>query len=85
MHCVTWPDQISGLENGSCVTIGNFDGVHIGHQRLIARVRDLAAGFGLPSVVITFEPHPLRFSRARRPRLSLPSMNNAPNSSVPWA
>jgi riboflavin kinase / FMN adenylyltransferase len=66
MHCVTWPDQISGLENGSCVTIGNFDGVHIGHQRLIARVRDLAAGFGLPSVVITFEPHPLRFFTGKK-------------------
>ncbi|UTF49809.1 bifunctional riboflavin kinase/FAD synthetase [Desulfomicrobium sp. ZS1] len=66
MHCVTWPDQISGLEKGSCVTIGNFDGVHIGHQRLIARVRDLAAGFGLPSVVITFEPHPLRFFTGKK-------------------
>jgi len=66
MHCVTWPDQISGLENGSCVTIGNFDGVHIGHQRLIARVRDLAAGLGLPSVVITFEPHPLRFFTGKK-------------------
>lgn len=66
MHCVTWPDQIGGLEKGSCVTIGNFDGVHIGHQRLIARVRDLAAGFGLPSVVITFEPHPLRFFTGKK-------------------
>ena len=66
MHCVTWPDQIDGLENGSCVTIGNFDGVHIGHQRLIARVRDLAAGHGLPSVVITFEPHPLRFFTGKK-------------------
>jgi riboflavin kinase/FMN adenylyltransferase len=66
MHCVTWPDQIDGLEKGSCVTIGNFDGVHIGHQRLIARVRDLAAGHGLPSVVITFEPHPLRFFTGKR-------------------
>jgi len=66
MHCVTWPDQISGLENGSCVTIGNFDGVHIGHQRLIARVRDRAAGLGLPSVVITFEPHPLRFFTGKK-------------------
>jgi riboflavin kinase/FMN adenylyltransferase len=66
MHCVTWPDQIEGLENGSCVTIGNFDGVHIGHQRLIARVRDRAAGLGLPSVVITFEPHPLRFFTGKK-------------------
>lgn len=66
MHCVSWPDQIRGLEKGSCVTIGNFDGVHIGHQRLIARVRDRAASLGLPSVVITFDPHPLRFFTGRK-------------------
>lgn len=66
MHSVTWPDQIAGLEQGSCVTIGNFDGVHIGHQRLIARVRDRAASLGVPSVVITFEPHPLRFFTGRK-------------------
>jgi riboflavin kinase/FMN adenylyltransferase len=66
MHCVTWPDQIGGLEKGSCVTIGNFDGVHIGHQRLIARVRDLAAGLGVPSGGSTFEPHPLRFFTGKK-------------------
>ncbi len=75
MHCVSLPEQIGGLENGSCVTIGNFDGVHIGHQRLLARVRDRAAQRGLPSVVITFEPHPLRFFTGRKtpPFITLPA------------
>jgi riboflavin kinase/FMN adenylyltransferase len=66
MLCVTCPKDVSGLEHGACVTIGNFDGVHIGHQRLIARVRDRGASLGLPSVVITFEPHPLRFFTGRK-------------------
>jgi riboflavin kinase / FMN adenylyltransferase len=44
----------------SCVTIGNFDGVHMGHQKLLCRTRQKAALLGLTSVVVTFEPHPLR-------------------------
>ncbi|PPK67441.1 riboflavin kinase/FMN adenylyltransferase [Actinokineospora auranticolor] len=39
-------------------TIGVFDGVHRGHQELIARAVDLAADRSLPSVVVTFDPHP---------------------------
>lgn len=44
----------------SCVTIGNFDGVHMGHQKLLCRTRQKAALLGLSSVVVTFDPHPLR-------------------------
>jgi riboflavin kinase/FMN adenylyltransferase len=45
------------------VTIGVFDGVHQGHQRIIARTADIAAGLGLPLVVITFDPHPAEVIR----------------------
>jgi riboflavin kinase/FMN adenylyltransferase len=45
------------------VTIGVFDGVHRGHQRIIARTADIAAGLGLPLVVITFDPHPAEVIR----------------------
>lgn len=46
----------------SCVlTIGNFDGVHLGHQALLGRLRDQARGCGLPAVVLTFEPHPREY------------------------
>ena len=42
----------------SVVTIGEFDGVHLGHQRIIARAVEVARERGLPVVVITFDPHP---------------------------
>jgi len=52
--------ELTGALTASCVTIGNFDGVHKGHQELIARVVQHAVKRGLLSVVVTFEPHPLR-------------------------
>ena len=42
----------------SVVTIGVFDGVHLGHQRIVARAAEIGARSGLPVVVITFDPHP---------------------------
>jgi riboflavin kinase / FMN adenylyltransferase len=47
----------------SVVTIGVFDGVHRGHQRIIGRAVDVARGLGLPMVVITFDPHPAHVIR----------------------
>ena len=47
----------------SVVTIGVFDGVHRGHQRIIARAAEVAAGLGLPMVVISFDPHPAEVIR----------------------
>ena len=44
---------------GPCVvTIGVFDGVHLGHQRIVGRATEAAAERGLPVVVVTFDPHP---------------------------
>jgi riboflavin kinase/FMN adenylyltransferase len=43
---------------GSVVTIGTFDGVHIGHQRLLRRVQSAAAREGRTAVAVTFDPHP---------------------------
>jgi len=42
----------------SVVTIGVFDGVHRGHQRIVARAADMSAELELPLVVVTFDPHP---------------------------
>jgi riboflavin kinase/FMN adenylyltransferase len=55
-----------GLPNAAArapcaLTIGNFDGVHRGHQALLARVRAAADRLGLESAVMTFEPHPREF------------------------
>ena len=45
------------------VTIGVFDGVHRGHQRIVAQVVAGAAALGLPAVAVTFDPHPLEVVR----------------------
>lgn len=47
------------MSKGSCVTIGNFDGVHKGHQKLIQTVTHKARQSGMHSVVVSFCPHPL--------------------------
>jgi len=49
------PEQPIG---NAVVTIGSFDGVHLGHQHLLNRVKELAAERGARSAVVTFEPHP---------------------------
>ena len=43
------------------LTIGNFDGVHLGHEAMVARLREAARARALPSAVMTFEPHPREF------------------------
>lgn len=60
-------DALDALPAGSVAVIGNFDGVHVGHQKLLRLARDSAAGRSL--VVVSFEPHPLT---VLRPELSPP-------------
>jgi riboflavin kinase/FMN adenylyltransferase len=50
------------LQNGA-VAIGNFDGVHLGHRRLVERLIEHARNVGGPAVVFTFDPHPARLLR----------------------
>ena len=52
---------------GCVVAIGNFDGVHRGHQALLARTKEIAQRLGKPWGVVTFEPHPRSFFRAAQP------------------
>jgi len=47
--------------SATVLTIGNFDGVHLGHRALLARLTATAAAEGLPPTVLTFEPHPREF------------------------
>ncbi|GAC1479425.1 MAG: bifunctional riboflavin kinase/FAD synthetase [Gemmatimonadaceae bacterium] len=44
---------------GTAVTVGTFDGVHRGHQNVLARLTERASATGLASLLVTFEPHPL--------------------------
>lgn len=43
------------------VTIGNFDGLHLGHKAMLARLQDVARARALPTCVLSFEPHPREF------------------------
>ncbi len=43
----------------SVLTIGNFDGVHVGHRALMQRLLERARAFSIPAIVMTFEPHPV--------------------------
>ena len=58
---------VQGLHNlrpqhrGCVATIGNFDGVHRGHQAILKRLRERAAELGLPTCVVIFEPQPREF------------------------
>jgi riboflavin kinase/FMN adenylyltransferase len=47
------------LSLGTVITVGTFDGVHLGHRAILSRVARRAAERSLPSVLVTFEPHPL--------------------------
>src|SRR5579859_6692405 len=53
-HFAELPDAV----RGGVVALGNFDGVHRGHQAVIGKALELAKGWGVPAGVMTFEPHP---------------------------
>ena len=61
-----------GVSPACAVTIGNFDGVHRGHQAMLALLNSEARHHGVPSCVLTFEPHPRDYfaALARKPELA---------------
>ena len=60
-----------GALRGAVVAMGNFDGVHRGHQAVIAAALDRADGLGAPAAVLTFEPHPRVFFKPGEPLFRL--------------
>jgi riboflavin kinase/FMN adenylyltransferase len=56
---------------GAVIAIGNFDGIHVGHRRLVETAIGLGAAAGRPSAVLTFEPHPRKFFAPDRPMFRL--------------
>jgi riboflavin kinase/FMN adenylyltransferase len=58
MEVITDPGACPSPEGGTVVTIGAYDGVHLGHRALIGRVRSMAATLGCQSAVVTFDRHP---------------------------
>ncbi|MCR8671175.1 bifunctional riboflavin kinase/FAD synthetase [Agrococcus sp. HG114] len=67
-----WIDELEAMP--SAVTIGKFDGVHIGHQRIIEQLRALAEPEGLVTTVVTFDRNPLEVVRPDRAPLPLVSL-----------
>ena len=61
---------------GGVVAIGNFDGVHRGHQIVLEKALDLAQSLGRPAIVLTFEPHPRTLFQPDQPvfRLTPPRL-----------
>ncbi len=59
MELIRGIHNIKSQHNGCVLTIGNFDGVHLGHQQVLQKVAEQAKFLNLPSVVMTFEPQPM--------------------------
>ena len=64
-------DHVPPGARGAAVAIGNFDGVHKGHQALIARAREAARELGARTAALVFEPHPREFLQPARPLFRL--------------
>ncbi|MBI4882366.1 MAG: riboflavin biosynthesis protein RibF [Planctomycetes bacterium] len=67
-------DRVPGAPRGGAATLGVFDGVHLGHQRILTQLTAVAAEMQAPSLVLTFSIHPVAVVRGLPPRLitSLP-------------
>ena len=72
MELIRGHHNLRSPHRGCAATIGNFDGVHLGHQAVLGQLSEKAAELGLPTVVVTFEPHPQEYFGGDRapPRLT---------------
>ena len=67
-HSLDWAVGDPPLSLGDLVcAIGNFDGVHKGHQVVLAAARSCSQATGLPLAVVTFTPHPRQYFRPSDP------------------
>lgn len=64
---ITNADPVPAALRGGVVAIGNFDGVHRGHQAVLGRVIEMARARGVAALALTFEPHPRSFFRPEAP------------------
>ena len=59
--------------SSSVLTIGNFDGYHLGHQKILAKLEDIAREYRLPAYIVTFEPNPKIFFKREDVLLQTPA------------
>lgn len=71
-HRVDGSQAYKAPQSGSLVAIGNFDGVHRGHIRVLSELRAEAAARGLAPVVLTFDPHPAAVLGRKAPDVLTP-------------
>ena len=70
-HREAFPDEL----RGAVVALGNFDGFHLGHQRVAAEAIDWARGEGRPAIIATFDPHPVRHFAPHVPPFRLTTLD----------
>ena len=73
MELIRGPVNLRERHRGCVVTIGTFDGIHIGHQALLSRLCEHASRLGRPAMLLTFEPMPREYLMPERPPARLTS------------
>lgn len=76
MHRWTSLDQLPAPDQAAVVSIGNFDGVHTGHQAVLAHAQKVAEKTSARSVVVTFSPHPMQVLNPDSAPLELTTMSD---------
>ena len=61
MHLIRGLSHLEPFKNGCVLTIGNFDGLHLGHRTVIKKLAERGEALGLPVVIMIFEPQPLEY------------------------
>lgn len=61
MELIRGVHNLKPRHRGCVATIGNYDGLHLGHRQVLSQLKEQAAADGLPSLVMSFEPTPLEF------------------------
>ncbi|HEV3181928.1 MAG TPA: bifunctional riboflavin kinase/FAD synthetase [Steroidobacteraceae bacterium] len=74
MQLIRGVTGLRGRSTGCAVTIGTYDGIHLGHQALLARARERAARLGTAAVLLTFEPTPREYLLPADPPARLTSL-----------
>ncbi|MGC1456886.1 MAG: bifunctional riboflavin kinase/FAD synthetase [Steroidobacteraceae bacterium] len=73
MHLIRGLPPAGALKGGQALTVGTYDGLHLGHQALLERLREHARRLGVPTLMVTFEPMPREFLTPENPPARLTS------------
>ena len=74
-HLQSQPEALPPAMQGAIVALGNFDGFHLGHQRVVAEAVEWARAEGRPAIVATFDPHPVRHFAPHVPPFRLTTLD----------